>query len=88
MYDLLALKIAGEAAAKELQELEYLLLKYPEFKFLYDELVKPDYDKNAAREHALQAYAAHYYSKMYLEEPVDELADKGAEGVIQPALKK
>ncbi|MFT3902412.1 MAG: hypothetical protein QM727_04530 [Niabella sp.] len=86
IYDLLALKISGEASVKELQELGDLLSKYPEFRFLYDELIKLDYDKNAAMEHALQAYTAHYYSKIYLSEHAHQITDKPVDKNAQQRL--
>ncbi len=66
LYDLVALSISGDISTDELRELEVLLSQYPVFSFLRDELMKPDYDKEAAEEHAEQVFAAHYYSKIYL----------------------
>lgn len=64
MYDLLGKKMTGDASAEELRNLEVLLSKYPEFRFMHDELIKQDDDREAAAEQALQAYAVHYYGKM------------------------
>lgn len=88
IYDLLALKISGNLSVKELQELEHLLSKYPGFRFLYDELIKPDYDNDAAMEHAQRAYSAHYYSKIYLGTHISETVDKVVEKNIQPSFLK
>lgn len=66
IYDLIAAKISGRASADDLRQLEQLLSQYPEFRFLNDELSKPAYDTEKALTHAKEAYLAHYYSKLYL----------------------
>lgn len=85
MYDLLSKKMTGDATTEELQALENLLSRYPEFRFLNDELGKPDYDEEAAAERALQAYAVHYYGKVCQDIPTHKKADSGR---IVPVMHK
>ncbi|MFT4095068.1 MAG: FecR domain-containing protein [Niabella sp.] len=80
IYDLIARKISGEAAAEELQELEGLLLLHPEFKNLHDSLLQfPALDKTAIRNTTDQAYASQFVKMIY--------ADKDARRTEIPAKK-
>ncbi len=56
-YDLLSLKLSGDATKDQLLQLEQLMLAYPEWRIIHDEMVKPGYLYTEAA--VSQAYAAH-----------------------------
>lgn len=87
IYDLLALKLAGSTTIEELQELESYLSQYPDFRFLNDELTKPDYAKDLAMEHAQQTYAAHYYGKIYFNNDIVDSETRGLDYPVTVPLK-
>ncbi|WP_073083547.1 FecR family protein [Chitinophaga jiangningensis] len=88
IYDLLSKKMTGDASTEELQALENLLFRYPEFRFLHDELGKPDYDQDAAAERALQAFAVHYYGKFSQDMAAAGHDDKASTRLLVPIVKQ
>lgn len=67
ILNLIALKIAKEASPQQLEQLEQLLTQYPQFRFLHDEVLKPnDTSVSSDRLRAMQAYSTHYVNKILL----------------------
>lgn len=80
-YDLLALKLSGDASNEQLLLLQQQLELHPEWQFLYDQMLKPSSDYN--EELTQQAYAAHAV-KMQLQGKFD----KDKEPINLQAAKK
>jgi len=59
-FDLLSLKLSGDATEEQLAEIYSLLTADPSFQFLYDQMIEPVYCENEASSSADQAYASHY----------------------------
>ncbi|MBZ4187306.1 FecR family protein [Niabella beijingensis] len=69
-YELLYLKLTGEAGVSELKELELLLQTDPGYGLLYDQLLKPEPALPVAETEA--AYMAHYVKMMQAKPSVPE----------------
>ncbi len=72
-YDLLSLKLSGDATVQQLAALEEFLAMEPSFRFLYDQMMMPSSSKIENELLAEQAYAAHFV-KIQLEHGFDEEA--------------
>lgn len=81
-FDLLSLKLSGDATEAQLEELYSILSANPSLQFLYDQMIEPVYCPKVASSRADQAYASHYV-KMQLngmfeaseQEPMEEKND-------------
>lgn len=82
-FDLLSLKLSGDATEAQLEELYAILSANPSLQFLYDQMIEPVYCAKEASSKADQAYASHYV-KMQLnglfeageQEPIEEKNDR------------
>jgi ferric-dicitrate binding protein FerR (iron transport regulator) len=72
-YDLLSLKLSGDATAKELALLEEQLLLNPQWQFLYDQMMSP-HTPLTDEEHTQQAFAAHIV-RMQLQGKLGEVTE-------------
>ena len=69
IYGLIALKMAGSADFEQLQELEQLLKRYPEFKQLDDMLRHfPEIDESVTKDITDQAFATQYVKMLYAQQ--------------------
>jgi ferric-dicitrate binding protein FerR (iron transport regulator) len=59
-FDLLSLKLSGDANEGQLAEIYTLLTSDPSFQFLHDQMIEPVYSENEVSSQADQAYASHY----------------------------
>ncbi len=59
-FDLLSLKLSGDATEAQLEELNSILNANPTLQFLYDQMIEPVYSEKEASSMADQAYASHY----------------------------
>lgn len=65
-YDLLGLKLSGDATPDQLERLQQLIQEYPEFMSLYNHLEKAGRLYNYPIEVLEQSYASHYVKKRLL----------------------
>lgn len=70
-FDLLSLKLSGDATAVELALLQDQLLQNPQWQFLYDQVMQYSSPLTDKEENIQQAYASHYV-KMQLRGMLDE----------------
>jgi ferric-dicitrate binding protein FerR (iron transport regulator) len=82
-FDLLSLKLSGDATESQLAEISNMLKINPSLQFLYDQMIEPVYCDKEAASKADQAYAAHYV-KMQLAGMFDSTNDKN----LEPQLEK
>ncbi len=59
-FDLLSLKLSGDATESQLAEISAILQANPSLQFLYDQMIEPVYCEKEAASMADQAYASHY----------------------------
>lgn len=69
-YDLLGLKLSGDATSEDLAVLHQILEDNPELRFIHDELMKPA-SEVISKEQTEQAYALHFVKKLHLENKTD-----------------
>lgn len=74
-FDLLSLKLSGDATEKQLAEISTMLKANPSLQFLYDQMIEPVYCDKEAASKADQAYATHYV-KMQLAGMFDSANDR------------
>ena len=65
-YDILSLKLSGDAETEQLVLLQEQLLHNPQWQFLYDQMMLSLVSMPNQLEHTQQAYAAHFV-KMQLQ---------------------
>jgi ferric-dicitrate binding protein FerR (iron transport regulator) len=82
-FDLLSLKLSGDATESQLAEISNMLKINPSLQFLYDQMIEPVYCDKEAASKADQAYAAHYV-KMQLAGMFDSTNDQN----LEPQLEK
>lgn len=70
-YDLLSLKLSGDADARELALLEEQLQANPHWQLLYDQMMQNPFASSRLEEYTRQAYAAHFV-KMQLQGKFEE----------------
>jgi len=69
IYTLIGLKLANQATADELEELDHLLSAHSDFKELHDQLLQyPEWNETVIKDVTDQAYAAQYVKMMYADE--------------------
>lgn len=59
-FDLLSLKLSGDATESQLAEISAILQANPSLQFLYDQMIEPVYCEKEAASQADQAYATHF----------------------------
>lgn len=59
-FDLLSLKLSGDASESQLAEITSILQANPSLQFLYDQIIEPVYCEQDASIRADQAYASHF----------------------------
>jgi ferric-dicitrate binding protein FerR (iron transport regulator) len=74
-FDLISLKLSGDATEKQLAEISTMLKANPSLQFLYDQMIEPVYCDKEAASKADQAYATHYV-KMQLAGMFDSANDR------------
>jgi transmembrane sensor len=82
-FDLLSLKLSGDATESQLAEISTILQANPSLQFLYDQMIEPVYCDKEAASKADQAYASHYV-KMQLAGMFDSANDNA----IEPSLER
>ena len=82
-FDLLSLKLSGDATESQLAEISNMLKINPSLQFLYDQMIEPVYCDKEAASKADQAYATHYV-KMQLAGMFDSANNQN----IEPELEK
>lgn len=82
-FDLLSLKLSGDATESQLAEISTILQANPSLQFLYDQMIEPVYCDKEAASMADQAYASHYV-KMQLAGMFDSANDNS----IEPAVER
>jgi hypothetical protein len=82
-FDLLSLKLSGDATESQLAEISTMLKVNPSLQFLYDQMIEPVYCEKEAASKADQAYATHYV-KMQLAGMFDSANNQN----IEPELEK
>ena len=82
-FDLLSLKLSGDATESQLAEISTMLKANPSLQFLYDQMIEPVYCEKEAASKADQAYATHYV-KMQLAGMFDSANDQN----LEPELEK
>lgn len=81
-FDLLSLKLSGDATESQLAEISTMLKINPSLQFLYDQMIEPVYCEKDAASKADQAYATHYV-KMQLAGMFDSANDQNFEPVVE-----
>jgi ferric-dicitrate binding protein FerR (iron transport regulator) len=81
-FDLISLKLSGDATEKQLAEISTMLKANPSLQFLYDQMIEPVYCDKEAASKADQAYAAHYV-KMQLAGMFDSANDQNLEPQVE-----
>jgi transmembrane sensor len=76
-YDLLSLKLSGDATAADLALLQQQLTLNPQWQFLYDQMMQP-HTPVSNHEHTEQAFAAHLV-KMQLQGKMEKTEDDNSE---------
>ena len=82
-FDLLSLKLSGDATESQLAEISTMLKANPSLQFLYDQMIEPVYCEKEAASKADQAYATHYV-KMQLAGMFDSANNQN----LEPELEK
>lgn len=82
-FDLLSLKLSGDATESQLAEISAILQANPSLQFLYDQMIEPVYCEKEAASMADQAYASHYV-KMQLAGMFDSANDNS----IDPSVER
>jgi transmembrane sensor len=82
-FDLLSLKLSGDATESQLAEISTMLKINPSLQFLYDQMIEPVYCEKEAASKADQAYATHYV-KMQLAGMFDSANNQN----LEPELEK
>ena len=82
-FDLISLKLSGDATESQLAEISAMLKANPSLQFLYDQMIEPVYCDKEAASKADQAYATHYV-KMQLAGKFDSNNDN----IFEPELEK
>ena len=82
-FDLLSLKLSGDATESQLAEISTMLKVNPSLQFLYDQMIEPVYCEKEAASKADQAYATHYV-KMQLAGMFDSANNQN----LEPELEK
>lgn len=81
-FDLLSLKLSGDATESQLAEISTILQANPSLQFLYDQMIEPVYCEKEAASMADQAYASHYV-KMQLAGMFDSTNDNRSEPSVE-----
>jgi ferric-dicitrate binding protein FerR (iron transport regulator) len=81
-FDLLSLKLSGDATESQLAEISNMLKINPSLQFLYDQMIEPVYCDKEAASKADQAYATHYV-KMQLAGMFDSANDQNFEPEVE-----
>jgi transmembrane sensor len=81
-FDLLSLKLSGDATESQLAEISTILKSNPSLQFLYDQMIEPVYCEKEAESMADQAYASHYV-KMQLAGKFDSANDQNSEPEVE-----
>jgi len=81
-FDLLSLKLSGDATESQLAEISTMLKINPSLQFLYDQMIEPVYCEKDAASKADQAYASHYV-KMQLAGMFDSANDQNLEPQVE-----
>jgi ferric-dicitrate binding protein FerR (iron transport regulator) len=81
-FDLISLKLSGDATEKQLAEISAMLKANPSLQFLYDQMIEPVYCDKEAASKADQAYATHYV-KMQLAGMFDSANDQNLEPQVE-----
>ena len=81
-FDLLSLKLSGDATESQLAEISTMLKVNPSLQFLYDQMIEPVYCEKEAASKADQAYATHYV-KMQLAGMFDSANDQSFEPQVE-----
>ena len=81
-FDLLSLKLSGDATESQLAEISAMLKNNPDLQFLYDQMIEPVYCEKEAASIADQAYATHYV-KMQLAGMFDSANDQNFETEVE-----
>ena len=82
-FDLLSLKLSGDATELQLAEISEILQANPSLQFLYDQMIEPVYCDKEASSRADQAYASHFV-KMQLA----GMFESANEHTIEPVIAK
>ena len=82
-FDLMSLKLSGDASESQLAEISTILQANPSLQFLYDQMIEPVYCEKEAISIADQAYATHYV-KMQLAGKFESINDN----IFEPDLEK
>ena len=82
-FDLLSLKLSGDATESQLAEISTMLKVNPSLQLLYDQMIEPVYCEKEAASKADQAYATHYV-KMQLAGMFDSTNNQN----LEPELEK
>ena len=82
-FDLLSLKLSGDATESQLAEISTMLKANPSLQFVYDQMIEPVYCEKEAASKADQAYATHYV-KMQLAGMFDSANNQN----LEPELEK
>jgi ferric-dicitrate binding protein FerR (iron transport regulator) len=88
-FDLMSLKLSGDATESQLAEISVMLKINPSLQFLYDQLIEPVYCEKEAASKADQAYATHYV-KMQLAGKFESINDNTFEPEVEksPSFSK
>lgn len=81
-FDLISLKLSGDATESQLAEISTMLKANPSLQFLYDQMIEPVYCEKEAASKADQAYAAHYV-KMQLAGMFDSANDQNFNSEVE-----
>jgi ferric-dicitrate binding protein FerR (iron transport regulator) len=81
-FDLISLKLSGDATESQLAEISTILKANPSLQFLYDQMIEPVYCDKEAASRADQAYATHYV-KMQLAGMFDSANDQSFEPQVE-----
>jgi ferric-dicitrate binding protein FerR (iron transport regulator) len=81
-FDLLSLKLSGDATESQLAEISNMLKINSSLQFLYDQMIEPVYCEKEAASIADQAYATHYV-KMQLAGMFDSANDQNFETEVE-----
>ena len=82
-FDLMSLKLSGDASESQLAEISTILQANPSLQFLYDQMIEPVYCEKEATSIADQAYATHYV-KMQLAGKFESINDN----IFEPEVEK
>jgi ferric-dicitrate binding protein FerR (iron transport regulator) len=82
-FDLLSLKLSGDASESQLAEISTILKANPSLQFLYDQMIEPVYCEKEAESIADQSYASHYV-KMQLAGKFESINDN----IFEPEVEK